>query len=562
MADKMAVFTSQIYIKVEGSVVQDDVMQNLAAVVVDQHALLPDMFTVHLYDPTLNFIDLGPFNLASVVEIGSFGGNGQPIMLIEGEVTALEPRFSAGGTAELIIRGYDRSHRLYRQKRSKAYLNVRDSDLAQTIATAAGLQAQVEATTIIYEHIYQHNQSDLNFLQERAARIGYECYVVGKKLFFRRPQANQEPALTLTWGESNLEVRPRMSLTEQVNEVLVQGWDSDAQQPIIGRARNGTLYPTIGEPKNGAQWATSFGTHTHIITDQMVKNQAEADELAHARLAEISGAFIEVEGSVFRRPDVQAGQVVELAKLGDRFSGRYLITSATHVYNSRTGLETSFTVRGLRTGLWQERLAPAAATAASMGVVTAVVTNNQDLRQLGRVKVKFPWLTNDAESGWARIASSDRSSVAIPAVGDEVLVAFEQGDFNRPYILGMMWNSKHAPPQPGTRLPHEDKSQVRTWQSRAGHTLTMNDRLDQPGIIVATKMGHKITLDDLTNRVELTTKGGVSITLDELQQKITINGRGSIEITTLGSLELKAGGDISLQATRQVSIKAATISLN
>lgn len=561
MPDKMAVFTSQIYIKIEGTAVQADVMQNLASVVVDQHAHLPDMFTIHLYDPDLNFIDYGPFNLTSVVEIGSFLGNGQPIMMMQGEVTALEPNFTAGGTAELIVRGYDRSHRLYRHKRSEAYLNVRDSDLAQKFAQAAGLQAKVEATKIIYEHLYQHNQSDLVFLQERAARIGYECFVLEKTLYFRQTDPKQEPALTLTWGENNLAVRPRMTLSEQVDEVLVQGWDSDLQRAIVGRANQGTLYPEIGESKNGTTWAKGFGRGNLVITDEVVQSQAEADELAKARMAELSGAFIEVEGTVFRRPDVKAGQVVLLDKLGNRFSGKYLITNATHVYTSKGGLETTFTVRGLRTGLISEQLGRGVPTAAGTGVVTAVVTNNQDPRQLGRVKVKFPWLTETAESGWTRLAGADRAAVSIPAVGDEVLVAFEHGDFNRPYVIGMMWNAKHNLPLPFPK-PQEDRSQIRTWQSRAGHQLTMSDKLDQPGIALTSKNGHKVNINDQQNKMEITTSSGVSITLDDTSKQITIQSTGSIQLTTTGNMELKAGQTVSIQAGGQVNIKATAINLN
>ena len=76
------------------------------------------------------------------------------------------------------------------------------------------------------------------------------------------------------------------------------------------------------------------------------------------------------------------------------------------------------------------------------GVVIGIVTNNQDPEELYRVKVKFPWLSEADESNWARIvvslADAKQNKVEPPEVGDEVLVAFEQGDVQCPYVLGVL----------------------------------------------------------------------------------------------------------------------------
>jgi uncharacterized protein involved in type VI secretion and phage assembly len=84
------------------------------------------------------------------------------------------------------------------------------------------------------------------------------------------------------------------------------------------------------------------------------------------------------------------------------------------------------------------------------GVVVGLVTNNQDPDGLGRVKVKFPWLSDVDESSWARIAApmagKQRGACFLPEVDDEVLVAFEHGDMRFPYVLGALWNGQDAPP--------------------------------------------------------------------------------------------------------------------
>ncbi|MEZ4469848.1 MAG: phage baseplate assembly protein V [bacterium] len=113
------------------------------------------------------------------------------------------------------------------------------------------------------------------------------------------------------------------------------------------------------------------------------------------------------------------------------------------------------------------------------GVAVGVVTNISDPQQWGRVKVRLPWLDGpDAaiESHWARVAGwyagNSRGTMFVPEVGDEVLVAFEGGDPNHPYVLGAVWNGEHAVPGPG----NPDGANDHKWfRSRAGHDLEFLD---------------------------------------------------------------------------------------
>jgi len=341
--------TSRVTIKVNNANVSRPNMQKLLEVVIDQNVYLPSFFTLRFADPGLELSDHCPFDLTSVVKIEVENQRGDKVPILDGEVTALEPSFNEGMIAELTVQGYDASHRLYRETKSKAHLNKKDSDLAADIAQAAGLQSEIDSTRTVYEHIYQSNQSDLAFLMQRAWRIGYECFVADKKLYFRKPVSGSA-SLELTWGEDLLTFKPRITLAEQVDEVMVKGWDVQNQKPIVGRAQSGSLYARSGESKDGAAWAHGFGAGKMIIVDQPVASQAEADILAAARLDEISGAFIEAEGVAIRRPDIQAGRIVKLKSLGQRFSGEYRVTAARHLYTSE-GFVTHFIVRGARAGL-------------------------------------------------------------------------------------------------------------------------------------------------------------------------------------------------------------------
>jgi phage protein D/phage baseplate assembly protein gpV len=567
---------SRLYIKLSGNALEPTVMNVVQEVVVDQHTHLPGMFTIRLHDPDLKLLDEGPFDLTKEVEIESATEEGEKISLIKGEITALEPEFCDGMVAELVVRGYDKSHRLYRESRSKAFLNQKDSDLAQSIAGSAGLSPEVDVTSTVYDHIYQHNQSDLAFLMQRAWRIGYECFVEDGKLYFRKPPSGNA-SLTLTWGDDLHVFRPRMTLAEQVDEVLVKGWDPEKKETIVGQASTGNLYPGVGEARNGAAWASTFGNGKVVIVDQPVVSQSEADTLAAARLDEISGAFIEAEGEAFRRPDLRAGRIIELRALGQRFSGKYLVTNARHSYTPE-GFVTVFAVRGTRTGSLAEQVLHHAPLDRWPGLVAAVVTNTEDPKGWGRVKVKFPWMAEDQESEWARVVSAGAGPEAgyfiVPDVNDEVMVAFEHGDFNRPYVIGGVWNGQDAVPPEGAGAAAGEKPLVRGWQSRTGHRIFMYDNSENKveivtagghtityddqnkKIVVKTSGGHTLLMDDQGNTLQVKSNGGLELTMEDNSKKITIKGGGDIVVESQTNVNVKAGANMNLQATGNLDIKA------
>lgn len=554
---------SRIYITLEGNEVQRPVMQKLVEVVVDQHTHLPDYFTIRFQDENLELLDNGPFDLTKEIEIEAAKQDGNKISLIKGEITALEPLYNEGMVAELLVRGYDKSHRMFRENKSKAYLNKKDSDLAEEIANVAGLQTEIERTSGVYDHIYQRNQTDLNFLMQRAWRIGFECFVSDGKLYFRSPPSG-DASLTLTWGSDLLSFHPRMTLAEQVDEVVVKGWDIDKKEAIVGRANQGHLYANIQESKDGKSWSQSFGNGKKVIVDQPVISQSEADTLATARLDEVSGAFVEAEGVAFRRPDIKAGVMVNIENLGERFSGAYLVTHALHVLTA-DGLTTTFNVRGSRTGLLSEQFHRQPLVDRWQGFVIAVVTNTDDPQNWGRVKIKYPWLTDDAESNWARVvgigAGPETGYCTIPEVGDEVLVGFIHGDFSHPCVIGGLWNGQDKLPPETESAPSGEKPKVRTWHSRSGHKIAIYDNADNK-IEIVTSGGHELTLDDANRKISLLSSGGLKMTLDDGGSKITIESGNEVEVKATGNLKIQAGANLDIQASGQVNIKGAMVNIN
>jgi uncharacterized protein involved in type VI secretion and phage assembly len=351
-----------------------------------------------------------------------------------------------------------------------------------------------------------------------------------------------------------------MTLAEQVDEVIVRGWDVTKKEAIVGKAESGNLYPSIEESKDGKTWASSFGRGKKIVVEQPVVSQAEANVLASARLDEISGAFIDAEGMATRRPDIKAGEKVKLENLGQRFSGEYLVTNATHVF-SPEGLKTVFRVTGSRTGLLSEQVNQQMPVDLWNGIVVGVVTNSDDPSNLGRVKLKFPWLSDDAESNWARVASvgagPDCGFFAVPQVGDEVLVAFEHGDFNYPVVLGGLWNGQDKPPEDGTGAGSGEKPLVRVIQSPNGHKIIMYDNAEKKIEIITTD-GRSITLSDKDRKIIVKTSN-VDMTIDDSDLKI----KGvNISIEADAQIKIKASAGIDIESSAVTNIKGSVINLN
>jgi len=533
----------QIAIKLGGADLPPALLDKLIEVEVDSTLYLPSMFVMRFHDDQLEWIDDARFALGAPVEISMSDANFTLKPVMKGEITAVEPDFADNSLATITVRGYDRTHRLHRGSKARVFVQSTDSDIVRKIATENGLQATTDSTAQVYEHVYQDHKTDFEFLQERAQRNGFEVFVDDKKLYFRKPKGARGE-INLIWGTTLRGFHPRMSASGQVNEVTVKGWDPKQKKEIIGQASSSDLSPQIGDGKwGGAAAQQAFSAATKVEIRRPVASQAEADKIAQSILDEVNAAFVEAEGVAFGNPDMTAGQKVKLEKLGTRFSGKYMVTSARHIY-TLSGYDTHFTVAGSRPQTFADLVKDTSTGGGAggwNGVVTALVTNNDDKEgKMGRVKVKFPWLDGNLESTWARVtgigAGNDAGLFWLPEVNDEVLVAFEHGSFDHPYVIGSLWNGKDAPPE--SSPVNGGKVEIRTFKTTGGHIIRLTDG-SSPKIEV---------IDSKTN---------TSVTMDTQTKKITIVSKGDISIEATGNLNLK-GANVSVEAQSQLNLKGAT----
>lgn len=329
-----------------------DAKEDLIAVTIAEDLEVPSMFTLKLKNWDLDqgkvtWVDSDQLGLGSAVEIGLSYDQSAAIQFW-GEITGLEPEFTEDTASVLIVRGYDRRHRLMRGKKTKSFTKMKDSAIASQIASSASLMGKVTDTKTNLEYVLQHNQTDLEFLQDRARRIGYEVVVENKTLFFRPYQHRTGKVVTLTRGENLLSFSPRLSSMNQVSAVEVRGWDPKQKKPVIGKIQsNAQPSPIMGGSSNGFK-ATSaaFGQQaSQVVVTEPVSSLEEAKQIAQAQFDAMALGYITGDGECRGNPKIRAGRVIAIEGVGKRFSGLYYVTAATHTYAKGEGYLTQFTVR-------------------------------------------------------------------------------------------------------------------------------------------------------------------------------------------------------------------------
>lgn len=338
-------------IRVNGSPLPLAAEVHVIRVCVDDDVNLPSMFTLEfaglddLNRSTIPLIDDSKqFAIAHSVQVKlGYKDALKPVM--NGEITGLEPEFHHNCPPSLTVRGYDRRHRLQRGRKTRTFVQQKDSDIVAQIASEAGLAAQAIDTKVTHEYVLQANQTDREFLHERARLIQYEVVVDDTTLHFRPVGNDASPVVTLSLDNDLLEFYPRLSSMGQVSDVHVQGWNPKDKQPLVGKAAGGDEVSTMGKAKSGATVSkAAFGEAIAAISDRSLFSQAEADQIAKAHLNRRVLGLIQGDGICIGHTELRAGKVIQIDGVGQQFSGRYYVTTASHRYGPN-GYYTHFTVQ-------------------------------------------------------------------------------------------------------------------------------------------------------------------------------------------------------------------------
>lgn len=591
----------------------------LISVVVDTHVGLPDTFELTFLDLGLDVLTQAGLALGTPVQVlGRVSGQTGTHPLVEGEVTGLGGVYGESGP-RTIVRGATVDHRLQRVRRTRTFVNGKDSDVARRLAGDAGVAiGGIDATTQTHPQLAQDNQTDWEFLRERAEEIGYELGVDRGKLYFRKAAGSPaQPVTTLTAGENLLAFLPRVSTAGLVPEVEVRAWDPVEAKAVAVRkpvdssgvslgvgdaAAAARTFVRAGVPAAAgtadlgpAPSSQALVVHDRALTVDSGSTQALTDT-ATALASQIASGFAEAEGDLIGDARVVAGTKVTVAGVPQAFAGTWTVTRARHVFDQAgdPAYRTQVTVSGRQD---RSLLALTSGGGAAgnhrgptrvAGVAAGVVTSLDDPLGLARVKVALPWLSPDYETGWAPVtqltAGKDTGAMFLPCPGDEVLVAFEFGDLRRPYVVGSVVNKRTGAGgliEPGGNQP--GKSAIKGGQPagviRRGFVTPGGNRLmfhddGPPGggrptasrVVLGTagdKLG--LELDAVAGTLKLTCKPGSppgTLTIEcDGNVEIKAGPSGTLTVDGGSALTLK-GKTVSIEGTGPVAVKGKPIQLN
>ncbi|WP_037599821.1 phage baseplate assembly protein V [Streptacidiphilus rugosus] len=452
-----------------------------------------------------------------------------PEPLIVGDVTAIEARCE-GLQTFVVVRGYDRLHRLHRGKHTRIFREETDMTAIEEIILETGLVGEVVPPTpplmpIVHDCLVQFNQTDYEFIAYRAAEIGYE-FGMKDGVFFFRPAAGGANATTVVSAATSIPLLfppgdvpgvgyleafyPRISSAGLTPEVEVRMWDPISGEPLaVPVPTNSEQADITAQPAELAEVSNPSGSteadvsiDPDLVNPELAESMGEppvpgaylvadrpmaqgigglvnVEQMALAAANRLGSSFAEAEGYTIGNPNIVPGSTLDIAGVPEQFTGAWVVSRSEHIFDNET--------KGYRTKFWVGRhelsAPPPPEPPRINGLVPGIVADNQDLEQMRRVRVCLPWLSDDFVSDWARVvqfgAGNAGGALFLPAVCDEVLVGFEHGDIRRPYVLGGLINARinYHRLGLGPEIPAEPGGQImqRGYVSPAGNKLAFFD---------------------------------------------------------------------------------------
>jgi Rhs element Vgr protein len=461
-------------------------------------------------------------------------------------------------------------------RRSKAYHETTDDEAISKSLKASGLsdaELDIGATTVRHPEMVQYNCTDWDFAVSRAEAAGMIVLTNADKIEIKVPDLSASASLSLLFGATIIELDAEMDSQTQFKSVKAKTWDMASQ----------SLYETTATEPAVSAWGNIDGSELAVVTGQeeylmqhggsITKDEVQAwadASLLKSRLAKIRGR-VKFEGIA----TINAGDILELYGLGDRFNGNAFVSGVRHDYSAYEGWKTQAQFGHSPEWFIDEPEVQSQKAGGMLpgtrGLHTGIVTDNEDPEGEFRVRVKIPFINPDDEGVWSRVALADagneRGLFFRPEINDEVLVGFLFDDPRQPVILGMLHSSALAAPVSGSNDNH-----IKGYTSREKLVLLFND--EKKSIAIETPGGNKITLSDESKGITLEDQNGNKIKMDD--QGIVIQATTKLElkagaqlviggpqfsVNADSSLELK-GGSTSLQSSGVVTIKGSMVKIN
>jgi Bacteriophage probable baseplate hub protein len=333
VADSTRASATKIDILIDGTAVPDD---EVLRFVVEKDLNQPDMAVITLVNGGSRHSNAHKQGDSVEIKVSK-----ENKVIFKGELVGIEPVFAAGEDSKCTLRAFCKLNRLLRGRRSQTFQEQSDSDVVNKIVGDHGLSAQCGSdVNIKHKHLYQHNQTDLEFLRLRAARIGYAVWCEDSTLHFEKIKNDVDSGIEFILskeggsGHRMVKFCPRCSSAAVVKKVTVRGWDYEKKQEIVGEVTASSS--KLGQT-DAAAASNAFGEVKTFTVDHPIASVEEAKAIAQAKLDDAMMSYITGDAECFGSPDLKPGIIIKITvnedKADDMFNGKYLVVGAAHMYS-------------------------------------------------------------------------------------------------------------------------------------------------------------------------------------------------------------------------------------
>ncbi len=382
------------------------------------------------------------------------------------------------------------------------------------------------------QYTVQNNQSDYNFTKRLASYYNEWFYYNGKQLVFGSP-SDEETELTygVDLKEFTVELLTRStSSTYFTNDYLSNEvhQKNSAEVAIPSEGYHGFM-----DAKSKDLFHKSTNIFHNTYTDGTLKSRLDTQVAQHVKAKSINQVIAKGRSD---NPGVNLGEVIRIKGYGS-----YRITSITHtnieggVYiNTFEAVDANFDAYPLMDMHNYPK----------SEVEIATVIDNNDPKGLGRIKVQLPWQKSLGETTpWLRVmtphAGADKGFHFIPENREEVVLNFEGGNAERPFVMGSLYNGSAKPSS-----WQSDKNDIKAIRTRSGHTIELNDAKDAEMITITDKNSNIIRIDTANNNIEISAL-----------ENMTLNAK-NIEINATEEIKMNAGTNMMTRVSDDISISA------
>ena len=529
--------------------------RNSYEVILEQKTNAHDTFSIIVPDDALDtyegFVMENSKKLLGKKISLSYWQYGSENQVFSGIVTGLKNR-KESGYGKLVITGHSPSILLENGRADRSFEQLSLSQIVKEIGVNYPQEGKIHAeeqelnVRRVLPYTVQSQESDFGFIQRLATRYGEYFYYNGKELIFGN---KAEPVLELSEGRELIELEFELGLK-------AQGFSGFAYDAEKGESIQHNAQEVQTEWKENALQAVAVQASKQLfgnVPKSVFSGSEKSQELEEMLLKEKENreSLIWVRGRS-RDSRLKNGSRAKLTDINGRAMETYRIVEIRHYYNGDEYYNEFVGVSDVLHPPYQD----SGAFPKSQEQMGRVVENADPLG-LGRVRVQMMWQEAGSEkTPWIRLlqphSGSGKGFYFVPEIGEEVLVGFQGGNAEKPYVIGTQYNGKE-------KSGYADKeNNIKAVHTRSGHKLVFTE---DESILITDKSGNEILLDTKGSNITITAPETMTLNAKNLNinvsQNMTTNVGNNMITNVTNDTTISIGGNhqIDIEKDHQFSSK-------